>query len=213
MLNSRDISLLRPDVAANCRVWLELCRAAGLSVLVTGTVRDDEYQMYCYRNGTSKATRPAFHARGVGLAFDFCKNVKGHEYDDAAFFREAAEIAEEMGFEWGGRWKSFPDKPHLQWSAGGRYKSSDLWAGRMPPAMPLYQKEDDEMTQEQFNAMMDKYIEQVSQQEPSAWSREAREWAEGRGIINGDETGRKKYKKPCTREELVQILYNQSGEG
>ena len=37
MLNSRDIDRLRPDVAANCRAWLELCRAAGLLVLVTGT--------------------------------------------------------------------------------------------------------------------------------------------------------------------------------
>ena len=35
MLNSRDIDRLRPDVAANCRAWLELCRAAGLLVLVT----------------------------------------------------------------------------------------------------------------------------------------------------------------------------------
>ena len=27
MLNSRDIDRLRPDVAANCRAWLELCRS------------------------------------------------------------------------------------------------------------------------------------------------------------------------------------------
>ena len=27
MLNSRDISLLRPDVAANCRKLIELCKA------------------------------------------------------------------------------------------------------------------------------------------------------------------------------------------
>ena len=44
MLDSRDISLLRPDVAANCRIWLDRCRAAGLNVLVTNTVRDKEYQ-------------------------------------------------------------------------------------------------------------------------------------------------------------------------
>ena len=40
MLSSRDIGLLRPDVAANCRLWLERCAAAGLKVLVTSTVRD-----------------------------------------------------------------------------------------------------------------------------------------------------------------------------
>ena len=59
MLNSRDIDRLRPDVAANCRAWLELCRAAGLLVLVTGTVRDDEYQRYCYEQGTAATPYPS----------------------------------------------------------------------------------------------------------------------------------------------------------
>ena len=31
MLNSRDIDDLRADVAANCRVWMQLCRDAGES--------------------------------------------------------------------------------------------------------------------------------------------------------------------------------------
>lgn len=64
MLNSRDIDRLRPDVAANCRAWLELCRAAGLLVLVTGTVRDDEYQRYCYEQGTAATPYPAFTESG-----------------------------------------------------------------------------------------------------------------------------------------------------
>ena len=138
MLNSRNIDDLRPDVAANCRVWMALCKAAGLPVLVTGTVRDEEYQLYCYNNGTSKAKVPSFHSVDAGLAFDFCKNVKGHEYDDLAFFSQAAAIAKEMGFEWGGDWKSFPDRPHLQWSAHGTYTSAMVRAGNYPPAMPLY---------------------------------------------------------------------------
>lgn len=44
--------------------------------------------------------------------------------------------------------------------------------------------------------------------EPSDWSEDAREWAEKNGVISGDENGNKQYKKNCTREELVQILYN-----
>ena len=139
MLNSRNIDDLRPDVAANCRVWMALCKAAGLPVLVTGTVRDEEYQLYCYNIGTSKAKVPSFHSVDAGLAFDFCKNVKGHEYDDLAFFSQAAAIAKEMGFEWGGDWKSFPDRPHIQWSDGGKYTSAMIRAGKYPPPMPLYQ--------------------------------------------------------------------------
>ena len=48
MLCSRDISRLRADVAANCNVFLRLCKEAGLNVLVTQTVRDDEYQEQLY---------------------------------------------------------------------------------------------------------------------------------------------------------------------
>ena len=100
MLNSRDISLLRPDVSANCIIFLNLCKIAGLDVLITSTVRDDEYQEYLYQQGRTRpgqivtnGRRPTFHWSEAGLAFDFCKNVKGHEYDDADFFKKAGAIA------------------------------------------------------------------------------------------------------------------------
>ena len=70
-------------------------------------------------------------------------------------------------------------------------------------------KEDDAMlTQEQFNSMMDNYLADLAKKEPSEWSKEAREWAESNGYINGDGQGNKQYKKFATREELTQLLYN-----
>lgn len=145
MLNSRDISLLRSDVAANCRKWMELCKADGLDVLVTSTVRDAEYQEHLYKQGRTRAGSivtnspvPSFHSNKAGLAFDFCKNIKGHEYDDDAFFTHAGMLAKTVGFTWGGDWTSFPDRPHVQWDDGGKYKSSDIIAGNLPPKMPLY---------------------------------------------------------------------------
>ena len=152
MLNSRDISLLRSDVASNCRIWVERCREQGLNVLVTQTVRDAEYQEYLYAQGRTRpgsiitnGKRPTFHWDKAGLAFDFCKNVRGHEYDDAAFFRKAAAIAKEIGFTWGGDWKSFVDLPHIQWDAHGKYTNSMILAGKMPTTMPLYEKEGEEV--------------------------------------------------------------------
>ena len=70
---------------------------------------------------------------------------KGHEYDDADFFRKAAAIAKEMGFTWGGDWTSFVDMPHLQWDAGKQYRDSDIKAGRYPPEMPLWGGEEEEV--------------------------------------------------------------------
>lgn len=55
MFSSRDIDALRSDVAANCRKLIELAAEQGYDVLVTDTVRDAEFQMKCYNNGTSKA--------------------------------------------------------------------------------------------------------------------------------------------------------------
>lgn len=151
MLNSRDIDRLRPDVAANCRKWVERCKAAGLNVLVTQTVRDKEYQESLYAQGRTKpgsivtnGRTPTFHADTAGLAFDFCKNVKGHEYDDTAFFKKAAMIAKEMGFSWGGDWKSFVDMPHIQWDNQGAWTSSMILAGKLPPEMPLWGAENEE---------------------------------------------------------------------
>ncbi len=73
-------------------------------------------------------------------------------------------------------------------------------------ARPNYQKEDS-MTKEQFKAMMDEYLTDLSAQEPSGWSADARAWAEKGGIITGDEHGNKKYGAFVTREQLVQFLH------
>lgn len=79
MYHSRDIADLRADVRANCVIFLDLCKEAGLPVLVTETVRDDEYQRYLAANGyaAKTATRPTFHGVKAGLAFDICKTSRG----------------------------------------------------------------------------------------------------------------------------------------
>ena len=179
MYNSRSVDDLRSDVAANCKLWQERCRDAGLKVLITGTVRDKEYQKQCYREGTAKTPVPSFHAQGIGLAFDFCQNVKGKEYSDANFFRRAAALAKEMGFTWGGDWQSFPDRPHLQWDAYGKYTSSMVRMGRRPPAMPIWKAAEEAEEEEMkiyhwFTEMPD-------------WARESAEKAYKKGLIKADE--------------------------
>ena len=188
MLNSRDISLLRPDVEANCRKWLARCKAAGLNVLITNTVRDKEYQEYLYAQGRTRpgsivtnGRTPTFHADTAGLAFDFCKNVKGHEYDDTGFFRKAAAIAKEMGFSWGGDWKSFPDMPHIQWDNQGAWTSSMILAGKLPPEMPLWgaESEDKEETEVRYNTV----------QECPEWARKTIQKLVDKGLLSGDGKG------------------------
>jgi hypothetical protein len=67
--------------------------------------------------------------------------------------------------------------------------------------------EGEEVTQEQFNAMMNTYLAGLGEKEPGEWSVEARTWAEEQGLIQGDENGKKKYKQSCTREQMVVFLH------
>ena len=168
MLNSRDIDLLRPDVAANCRKLIELCRAEGFPVLVTSTVRDDAYQEYLYQQGRSRpgsivtnGRQPTFHWDQAGLAFDVCKNVKGQEYSDDAFWECVGRIGQKIGFTWGGSWKTFVDKPHFQWDGHGKYTGSMIRARNFPPTMPLYEEEDMDPTKIDFSKLTDHQVTQL----------------------------------------------------
>ena len=67
-------------------------------------------------------------------------------------------------------------------------------------------EEEEEMTQEQFNTMMNNWLIEQANKPADDWSLEAREWAEKNQLIKGDENNRKMYKKPLTREEFIAVL-------
>ena len=70
----------------------------------------------------------------------------------------------------------------------------------------LREMEGDDMTQEQFNGMMNTYLNQLAQQEPGDWSAEQRQWAESIGLIAGDGSGKMQYKMFTTREQMVVFM-------
>ena len=185
MINSRDLADLRPDVCANVETLLKMCKAQGLNVLITQTLRDDEYQAYLYEQGRSRPGSIVTNSRtttfhGAGLAIDFCRNSKGHEYDDAGFFRNVAVIAKAIGFSWGGDWTSFRDCPHLQWDDHGRYTTAMLRAGKAAPAMPKYEEED--MAEKRYQT-----VSEIAATMP--WAKTTIEKAVEKGILKGGTSG------------------------
>ena len=68
-------------------------------------------------------------------------------------------------------------------------------------------EEEEEVTQERFNEMMNTWMVEQAKLAPSDWSKQDREWAEANGLIAGDEKGNKMYKKLMTREEFVAVLH------
>ena len=81
------------------------------------------------------------------------------------------------------------------------------------PTKPIIKEEEEEVTQAQFNEMMNVYLTELAKKNPSSWSKDARAWAEKEGLISGDGAGNKMYKKYLTREEMAQILYRLHGNG
>lgn len=191
MINSRDIYKLRPDVAANAKLWLAECRAKGLDVVVSNTLRDDEYQAYLYAQGRTRpgdiVTRgktTTFH--GAGLAIDFYSKSTG--WSDHSFFVNCGAVAKKYGFSWAGDWNTFTEYCHIQWD--NHRKSTHLNAAKMP----IYQEEED-MNAEQTQAMIEKAMQAQRQpvwdklEDVPEWGRKTVEKLVLRGAIGGDGCG------------------------
>ena len=69
------------------------------------------------------------------------------------------------------------------------------------------QKEEEEMTQEKFNELMNNYLAELAKEPADEWSREARQYCESQGLIVGDQNGNKMYRKFLNRQEIATILY------
>ena len=76
----------------------------------------------------------------------------------------------------------------------------------------LEEKGEEEMDQSKFDAMMANYLERQAQAAPGEWSQAARQWAQEQGIVTGSDKGLA-YQAPCTREQVVTMLYRMSQNG
>ena len=65
---------------------------------------------------------------------------------------------------------------------------------------------EDKVTQKQFNEMMEVYLKERKEREPSKWSEEERGWAEFHKLITGDKQGNLQYKSFATREQIAILL-------
>ena len=113
----RDINRLRERARSACVAFLTECRRRGLDVLVTETLRTAERQAELYAIGRTRPGRIVTNAKTSrhqsGLAWDICKDEKGGEYSDTAFFESCGDVAKSLGITWGGDWK-MRDMPHFE---------------------------------------------------------------------------------------------------
>lgn len=69
----------------------------------------------------------------------------------------------------------------------------------------VIEEDDEDMTQEKFNEMMNVYLSQLAAQ-PVTWEQDAMTWAQANGLINGNEKGQLMPKCFMTRGEFAAVL-------
>ncbi|QPX71670.1 endolysin [Bacillus phage SP8] len=110
----------------------------GIYVQYSAGYRSYAEQNALYAQGRTKPGSIVTNARGgysnhnFGLAVDYFlydKNGNAH-WNVNSDWKRVAQIAKDLGFEWGGDWKSFYDAPHLEMTGG--LSTAQLRAGKRP---------------------------------------------------------------------------------
>lgn len=125
MTDSRKITDLHPAVAEKAKLFIAECKKNKIDVIITSTYRSNKKQAELYAQGRTtpgkKVTnaKPGSSYHNYRLAFDFCPIVNGKaQWNDTATFTRCGEIAESLGLEWAGRWKTMRELAHCQYTQG-----------------------------------------------------------------------------------------------
>jgi len=136
MINSKDINDLHPKVKPLCEQFIAKCAEQGVKVIITSTYRDAESQNALYAQGRTATGKIVTNAKAgqsfhnYKVAFDFAPVVGGQiPWNDTKLFTKCGEIAESVGLEWAGRWQSFKELAHCQFTGG--LTLADFKVGKM----------------------------------------------------------------------------------
>lgn len=114
---------LDPQFAIKLNAFEAALSRAGLRVKRTCGYRSITEQNRLYAKGRTTAGPKVTNARGgyswhnYGLAADYAF-VVGGQLTWAGPWKQFGKIARQCGLEWGGDFKSFLDRPHVQWRRG-----------------------------------------------------------------------------------------------
>ncbi len=114
---------LDPKFAQKLSLFEKTLAAHGIKVILTDAYRSIEAQNALYAKGRTAPGGIVTKARGgyswhnFGLAADYAFVISGKVTWNGPW-DTFGQIAKECGLEWGGSWKTFKDRPHVQWTGG-----------------------------------------------------------------------------------------------
>jgi peptidoglycan L-alanyl-D-glutamate endopeptidase CwlK len=123
--SERLIATLHPRAQTLARAFLRRVRASGIDARVISGTRTYAEQEALYRQGRWGNPGPVVtKARGghsnhnFGIAWDIGIFANGRYLTESPLYDQAAEVGLVPEIEWGGNWRSFPDRPHYQLATG-----------------------------------------------------------------------------------------------
>lgn len=161
---------LHPVVKKQAQKLIEAAYKRGLLILLTQGHRTLKYQKQLYDQGRITPgeivtnARPGYSPHNYGLAIDFAllDLITGRKVlwdtridqdrDGVADWTEIVTEAKKLGFVWGGDFKKFVDKPHLEMLFG--LTINDLLAGKKP--VMINTKEESAMCENVVTVKLDK---------------------------------------------------------
>jgi peptidoglycan L-alanyl-D-glutamate endopeptidase CwlK len=126
MLNSRSLDDLIPPAKERVERFLSLCKDEGIDLLVTSTYRDNESQQALYEQGRTTAGKVVTNAKAGDswhnwrCAVDVVPMVNGKPNWDGLHpvWDQIGKLGEQAGLEWAGRWRTFKELAHFQYTGG-----------------------------------------------------------------------------------------------
>jgi len=136
MINSRNINDLLPNVQVRVEKFIELCDEEGIDLLITSTYRDNESQGELYEQGRTRPGKVVTNAKpgeswhNYRCAIDVVPLINGKPNWDGSdpIWETIGELGERAGLEWAGRWRTFKELAHFQYTGG--LTLADLKAGK-----------------------------------------------------------------------------------
>lgn len=125
---------LQPLVVRKARAVINDMAEHNLPVMINEGFRTGTRQNDLYAQGRTKPGNIVTNAKAgdslhnYGVAVDFTFVNYGYNASETQW-QQLGEVAESHGFEWGGRWASFPDRPHCQLMLG--YTLADFKMGKV----------------------------------------------------------------------------------
>jgi peptidoglycan L-alanyl-D-glutamate endopeptidase CwlK len=126
MINSRNLDDLIPVVKDRVERFIEICKEHNIDLLVTSTYRDQESQAALYEQGRTTPGHIVTNAKAGDsyhnwrCAVDVVPLVNGKPNWDSndPIWNQIGMLGEQVGLEWAGRWHTFKELAHFQYTDG-----------------------------------------------------------------------------------------------